>query len=217
MIQLALTELRRGRAEEALPVAAEAARLAPRVPAARLVHGRALLAAGQTEAGVREMEEAVRLAPETPKLHLSLAAAYAEAGRAATPPASGRSSRSSRSRPGPRPPPNLLRSGAAPRLEIDPKEDIHEGSTRDGRTPRARTLGQPRTRAGPSATSSKPAVPVFGVESAVVLLDVVVRDKKGRLVRDLEASDFEVLEDGKKQEVVAFEVVDRGVDYLPGA
>lgn len=58
------------------------------------------------------------------------------------------------------------------------------------------------------------AVPVFGVESAVVLLDVVVRDKKGKLVRDLAASDFEVLEDGQKQTVSAFRIIDGGLDLL---
>lgn len=58
------------------------------------------------------------------------------------------------------------------------------------------------------------AVPVFGVESSIVLLDVVVRDKRGRLIRDLKASDFEVYEDGQKQAVGAFRVVDNGVDLL---
>jgi tetratricopeptide (TPR) repeat protein len=83
MIQIALAELRRGRAEEALPVAAEAARIAPNVPAARLAHGRALLAVGQTAPGVLEMEAAVKLAPENPRLRFALAQAYAGAGRSA--------------------------------------------------------------------------------------------------------------------------------------
>lgn len=37
-----------------------------------------------------------------------------------------------------------------------------------------------------------------------VPLDVVVRDKKGKLIRDLTASDFEVYEDGVKQEIASF-------------
>jgi VWFA-related protein len=53
-------------------------------------------------------------------------------------------------------------------------------------------------------------VPVFEAESSVVLLDVVVRDKKGGLVRDLTASEFEVYEDGEKQDVSAFAVFDNG-------
>ncbi len=40
-----------------------------------------------------------------------------------------------------------------------------------------------------------------------VLFDVVVRDKKGRVVRDLTATDFEVYEDGVKQELGSFRFV----------
>lgn len=69
---------------------------------------------------------------------------------------------------------------------------------------------------GPAQTPPQPApdVPVFGAESAVVLLDVVVRDKKGKLVRDLTAQEFEVFEDGKRQHVDSFRVMDGGLDLL---
>ena len=61
-------------------------------------------------------------------------------------------------------------------------------------------------------------IPVFGVESAVVLLDVVVRDKKGRLVKDLTAADFEVFENGERQTITDFQVFDRGpLHFTPGA
>jgi len=50
-------------------------------------------------------------------------------------------------------------------------------------------------------------LPVFGVESSLVLLDVVARDKHGDLVRNLTRDDFEVYEDGKRQEDVAFDVI----------
>src|SRR5438445_7593809 len=66
------------------------------------------------------------------------------------------------------------------------------------------------TRAGPqevAPANQKPAeVPTFGVGTAAVTLDVVVRDKKGRAVRDLKASDFEVFEDGVKQTIDSFQV-----------
>jgi len=81
LVQIALAELRRGRAEDALPAAREAAELAPDVPAARLALGRALLGVGKTEEAVAEMEAAVKLAPENPRLRYALAQAYAGAGR----------------------------------------------------------------------------------------------------------------------------------------
>jgi VWFA-related protein len=73
--------------------------------------------------------------------------------------------------------------------------------------------------AGPqeaAAASQKPAeVPTFGVGTAAVTLDIVVRDKKGRAVRDLKASDFEVFEDGVKQTVESFQVFGKPLDEGP--
>jgi len=40
-----------------------------------------------------------------------------------------------------------------------------------------------------------------------VPFDVVVRDKKGKMIRDLTAADFEVYEDGTKQEINSFRFV----------
>src|SRR5262249_49812056 len=42
-----------------------------------------------------------------------------------------------------------------------------------------------------------------------VVLDVVVRDKKGRSVKDLGATDFEVYEDGVKQKIESFRLYQR--------
>ena len=50
---------------------------------------------------------------------------------------------------------------------------------------------------------------VVRVRSNEVRLDVVVKDKKGRPIRDLKASDFEVLEDGVAQKVESFRFVSR--------
>ena len=57
--------------------------------------------------------------------------------------------------------------------------------------------------------TGEPAPPTFSVGTADVLLDVVVRDKKGNLVRDLKASDFEVYEDGKPQTLDSFQVISK--------
>ena len=50
---------------------------------------------------------------------------------------------------------------------------------------------------------------VIRVRSNEVRLDVVVKDKKGRPIRDLTAADFEVLEDGVRQKIESFRFVSR--------
>ncbi len=43
------------------------------------------------------------------------------------------------------------------------------------------------------------------VTSELVLVNVVARDKKGNLVRDLKKEDFTLLEDGKRQKISTFD------------
>lgn len=50
---------------------------------------------------------------------------------------------------------------------------------------------------------------IISVKTAEVILDAVVKDKKGRLIKDLSASDFEVYEDGVKQQIESFRLVTR--------
>src|SRR6266511_4048611 len=50
---------------------------------------------------------------------------------------------------------------------------------------------------------------VIRVRTNEVRLDIVVKDKKGRPVKDLTAADFEVLEDGVTQKVASFRFVNR--------
>src|SRR4029079_5395627 len=50
---------------------------------------------------------------------------------------------------------------------------------------------------------------VIRVRSNEVRLDVIVKDKKGRPIRDLKATDFEILEDGVPQKVESFRFVTR--------
>jgi VWFA-related protein len=65
------------------------------------------------------------------------------------------------------------------------------------------------------ALQQTPPKPEQKVEPSVVLsarevvLDVVVRDKKGRPVKNLAASDFEVYEDGVRQQIESFRLVSR--------
>jgi VWFA-related protein len=74
----------------------------------------------------------------------------------------------------------------------------------------------------PSSLSQSPSKPaqqedervVFGTSE--VLLDAVVKDKKGRPVKDLTASDFEVFEDGVRQQIRSFRLVTLGSQTAPG-
>ena len=56
----------------------------------------------------------------------------------------------------------------------------------------------------------QPDRPKFGTSTAAVVVDVIVRDKKGNPVVDLTKDDFEVFENGTVQKVIDFERV------LPG-
>ncbi|MFL6332564.1 MAG: VWA domain-containing protein [Pyrinomonadaceae bacterium] len=55
---------------------------------------------------------------------------------------------------------------------------------------------------------------VVRVESQEVKLDVVVKDKRGRPVKDLKQTDFEVYEDGVRQQIQSFRFVTREADAL---
>jgi len=48
--------------------------------------------------------------------------------------------------------------------------------------------------------------PLLRLETELVQIDVVVADKDGKLVRDLRREDFELYEDGKKQEITHFAI-----------
>jgi VWFA-related protein len=82
-------------------------------------------------------------------------------------------------------------------------------------------LALPPALAGPEAApqeapaaSSTGERPVFGVGTARVVLDVVVRDKKGRPVTDIRPDEVEVFEEGVKQQVESFSLVE--TEAVPG-
>ena len=77
-------------------------------------------------------------------------------------------------------------------------------------------LGPALGAADPQAPASRPTpeIPTFGVGTSAVTLDVVVRDKKGNAVRDLQGPDFEVFEDGVKQRVESFQVFGHALESL---
>src|SRR5512146_3259687 len=63
---------------------------------------------------------------------------------------------------------------------------------------------QQQREAGPPPAA---ASPIAGVTAAEVGVDFVVRDRKGRIVRDLQPSEVEVLEDGVPQAVTLFQLM----------
>src|SRR5437868_10665662 len=53
--------------------------------------------------------------------------------------------------------------------------------------------------------SAPPQAPAIRATTELVLVNVVARDRKGNLVRDLKREDFTVLEDGQKQQIATFD------------
>ncbi len=66
-----------------------------------------------------------------------------------------------------------------------------------------------------AATQAPPEVPVFGTGVQVVAVPVFVTDKDGRAVPGLTRDDFELLDQGRKVPIVAFEAVDSGSLAVP--
>lgn len=58
--------------------------------------------------------------------------------------------------------------------------------------------------------AAAPPVPAISATTNEVLVDVVVRDKKGRPLRGLKPADFQIFEDGGPQKITAFREVHRG-------
>src|SRR5712671_6488073 len=52
---------------------------------------------------------------------------------------------------------------------------------------------------------SQQSAPAIRATTELVLVNVVARDKKGNLIRDLKREDFTVVEDGQKQQVSSFD------------
>ncbi len=66
-----------------------------------------------------------------------------------------------------------------------------------------RTVGTPAAQQS-SHEAPAPAAGVIRKEANLVLVDVVVQDKKGNYIRDLESKDFHVFEDDEEQPVTSF-------------
>jgi len=70
-------------------------------------------------------------------------------------------------------------------------------------------LGLGAFPAGAAAPQAPPPQPSFPAEAEIVVVDVVVSDRRGEPVTDLTAADFVVKDEGAAQAVTAFELVHR--------
>jgi VWFA-related protein len=68
-----------------------------------------------------------------------------------------------------------------------------------------------------SSQEQVPPKPTFSVAVTLVTTDVIVRDGSGRFVADLKKDDFEILEDGQKQELSSFVLVHGGRTFSVAA
>jgi tetratricopeptide (TPR) repeat protein len=80
-VRLAEEYVKEGQVDQALTLAAEAAKLDPQDASAHLAWGEALVAKGDLPAAIRELEAARDQAPEILKIHWALFRAYTSAGR----------------------------------------------------------------------------------------------------------------------------------------
>ncbi len=69
----------------------------------------------------------------------------------------------------------------------------------------ATTLGAPAY--AQQSQSSDTQAPAIRAKSEEVLLDVVVRDKKGRVVNDLKPEDFQIFDNGEPKQITSFRLV----------
>jgi VWFA-related protein len=74
---------------------------------------------------------------------------------------------------------------------------------------------QPPQAPADAQTQAKPSGSSIRVTSELVLANVVARDKKGSLIRDLKKEDFTLYEDGKKQDISTFDF--ENVDQIESA
>ncbi len=67
---------------------------------------------------------------------------------------------------------------------------------------------------GPGApTQQEPGQPTFRVTVDLVTTDVIVRDGRGQFVADIAAEEFEIYEDGVRQEIASIELIHGGRAY----
>jgi VWFA-related protein len=70
-----------------------------------------------------------------------------------------------------------------------------------------------QTRNDAARQTAQPQTPTFTASVDLVRTDAIVRDGRGQFIADLKAGEFEVYEDGVKQEIVALTMIHGGREY----
>src|SRR5882757_10571515 len=94
-----------------------------------------------------------------------------------------------------------LAAGAALTLALGTHGAAREG----GQQQPAKPAAQPPAQTPPADPATQP--PVFRAGINYVRVDVIISDKSGNPVADLQASDFDVSEDGKPQKIDTFKLI----------
>jgi VWFA-related protein len=71
----------------------------------------------------------------------------------------------------------------------------------------------PQPPGKPPSTQTPTGKPTFVVKIDLVTTDAIVRDSKGQFIADLTKDEFEVYEDGVKQDIISFNLVHGGRSY----
>jgi hypothetical protein len=78
--------------------------------------------------------------------------------------------------------------------------------------PRAALHAQTRSATLPPSPAQQ-TIPVIRVSADLVSTDAIVRDMKGQFVSDLKQTNFELYEDGVKQDIISFALIHGGRTY----
>ena len=73
---------------------------------------------------------------------------------------------------------------------------------------------QPASQASKAAPESQ-KMPTFKASANLVIVNVGARDRSGKLIENLKAEDFQILEDEKPQKISVFEFQRLTQEYLP--
>jgi VWFA-related protein len=108
-------------------------------------------------------------------------------------------------------PPTMMASAAPPPSATQPAAPAATPAaaapraTQEAAAARATDTSAPVVVAKKEEPALPPDVPVFHVQTALVLTDVSVVDAKGNPIHGLQANDFSLIEDGEPQEIRSFE------------